>query len=131
MIIERDVIDVLLITISTMILSLILVSENSEFEGNEIIMVGLTLTILITFSHIILLQLEVINPQIGKGFSISTIFTSIMTFIGYLSYDLVDTEGIWNDLGISYEFLFVGSLLLLLISSGLSLFSEQVKSEMI
>lgn len=131
MIIERDVIDVLLITISTMILSLILVSENSEFAGNELIIVGLTLTILITFFHIILLQLKVINLQISKGFSISTLLTSITAFIGYLRYDKVDTEGIWDDLGISYNILFTSSIFLLLISSVLSLFSEQVKSDMI
>lgn len=127
--IERDVTDVIQITFSTLILSLILISENSEFEGNETIIIGLFLTILITFFHIIFIQLKIINPQFSKGFSISTLITTIIAIIGYFNYDLVDTEGVWENIGLSYNSLFIGSLIILFLASIVTLFSEQVKSD--
>ena len=131
MIIERDVVDTIQITLSTLILSLVMVSDNAEFEGNQLIIVGLTLTIIISFSHLIFQQLQIINPQISKGFSISTVVTSLIATIGYIDYDLVDTDGFWDNLGISYNNLFAVSILLLLVSSVLNLYSKQVKSDMI
>jgi hypothetical protein len=99
--IEREVTDLLQVSISVFILSLILVSENSEFNENQLLLSALVFLILFTFVHIII--------------------------IGLLSYDRENPNGFWDGIGLSYSTILVISLLGLIAASILSIFSKRAK----
>ena len=104
--IEREVTDILQVTFSAFILSLILLSDNSDFKDNEMIFIGLIMLILGTFTHIILVQLEILSLQLSLVFSYVGIFSALITLIGYIQYDKEEVAGFWDDIGLSYSFIF-------------------------
>lgn len=104
--IEREVTDILQVTFSAFILSLILLSDNSDFKDNEMIFIGLIMLILGTFTHIILIQLEILSLQLSLVFSYVGIFSALITLIGYIQYDKAEVAGFWDDIGLSYSFIF-------------------------
>ncbi|MCE7734392.1 MAG: hypothetical protein GPJ54_05900 [Candidatus Heimdallarchaeota archaeon] len=115
--IEREVTDVLQVTISAFILSLILVSDNSGFKNNEIIFIGLIMLVLGTFTHIILVQLEILSLQLSIVFSYLGILSAIITVIGYFQYDMLEASGFWDDIGLTYSIIFNFSVIVLVIVS--------------
>ncbi|MHA2098791.1 MAG: hypothetical protein ACW99A_08895 [Candidatus Kariarchaeaceae archaeon] len=125
--IEREVTDLLQVSISVFILSLILVSENSEFNENQLLLSGLVFLILFTFVHIILVQLNGITIDQSRIFAYVAIIPLLTIIIGLLSYDRENPNGFWDGIGLSYSTILVISLLGLIAASILSIFSKRAK----
>lgn len=115
--IEREVTDILQVTLSAFILSLILVSDNSDFKDNEMLFIGLFMLILGTFTHIILVQLEILTLQHSIVFSYVGIFSTLITLIGYIQYDIAEVVGFWDNMSLSYSIILNFSLVVLIIAS--------------
>jgi hypothetical protein len=125
--VEREVTDLLQVSLSVFILSLILISENSEFSENTLLFSGLTLLVLLTFVHIILVQLDVITVDHSRFFALAAIIPLLMTLIGFLGYDLQDPNGFWDDIGISFTAIFTISILSLITVTIISIFSKRAE----
>ncbi len=115
--IEREVTDILQVTLSAFILSLILVSDKSDFKENEVLFIGLIMLILGTFIHIILVQLEILSLQLSLTFSYVGILSTLIIIIGYIQYDKAEVVGFWDDIGLSYSLIFNFSIVVLIIVS--------------